>query len=207
MEIVTALNIGTREDQSLVGTILYPAPALGGGDAPATSLNEIGVEPIVTCDTITKRLEDLEIDIFRNIFEFGYSPRYPARGDSTLPQNAIELLASTLEKRELTGRRIAGILLTDGEHHENGLTLERAREKLPEQLDLIAAGFFISNRGTSRANLEKDLTIIAGTPGNIIIEESIPDLAESIVLLLIQKGIVCLNDGKPNSTHFYAAQK
>ena len=201
MEIVTALNIGTGDDQSLVATILYPAPGESDEDAPASFLNHLGGLNATDCEMVCGNLEIFQKDTFQSIFEFGYAKQFPSRGDSTVPQNAIDLLADALNKRTvaldkspLINRRIAGILLTDGEHHGTGL--EAARSRLPSQLDLIAAGFHVPNGMADRDLLEKDLTVIAGSPGNIIIEESIPALAESIVRLLIQKGIICPDDGK-----------
>ena len=193
MEIVAALNIGTGEDDSLVGNILYPAPG-PTQNTNASFLNQLGDSDANDCSEITGKLEGLQIDIFRSILEFGYQAIYPSRGQLTLPQNAINLLADALEKRPLTDRRIAGILLTDGEHHGTGL--EAARSRLPSQLDLIAAGFYDPNGNAVRDLLVNDLTVIAGSPGNIIIEESIPNLAESIIRLLIRKGIICEIDGK-----------
>ena len=193
MEIVAALNIGTGEDDSLVGNILYPAPG-PTQNTNASFLNQLGDSDANDCSEITGKLEGLQIDIFRSILEFGYQAIYPSRGQLTLPQNAINLLVDALEKRPLTDRRIAGILLTDREHHGTGL--EAARSRLPSQLDLIAAGFYDPNGNADRDLLVNDLTVIAGSPGNIIIEESIPNLAESIIRLLIRKGIICEIDGK-----------
>lgn len=197
MEIVAGMNIGSGTQQSQAGLILYPAPTRGQSDAPATFAFQIGMAPFTTCGAIIDQIKAIEVDAFSGVFQFGYNPRFELRGEKTLPQNTLDLLAQELQRRgSNSDRRTVALLLTDGQHHENGRSLEAARSALPASLDLIAAGYMDSRSSESESDFKDDLNLIAGNPNNVVFARETVEFVEEIVILLKEKGILCEDEAR-----------